>query len=235
MTSYVLVHGAWSGAFRWKDVRPLLWRAGHEAYSPSLTGLGDRAHLATPETSLDTHVQDVVNVIEYEDLHDIVLVGHSYGGMVVTGVAGRIPERIRHLIYVDAFLPNDGQSCYDCGGGGGPPADGSWLHPVPGPSATGAGPYPQNQPGARRTAQPVKTLSGKVSLPVPLEQLPFSRTYIKATGEPRPDRPNNFWQAADRTQIDSAWHYIAMPYGHNIPWEHPEELTKLLLEYGTRE
>jgi len=232
LRSYVLVHGAWSGAFRWKAVRPLLWAAGHEAYSPSLTGLGDRVHLASPETSLDTHVDDVVNLIKFEDLSEIVLVGHSYGGMVVTGVAGAVPERITHLIYVDAFLPRDGQSCYDLGGGGGPPKDGSWLHPVPGEG--GAGAYPQNQTGAIRSPQPVKTLSGKVSLPRPLEELPFSRTYIKATGEPRPTgrAQGNFWDAADMAKDDPKWRYMEMPYGHNIPWEHPAELAKILLEYG---
>ena len=232
MRSYVLVHGAWSGAFRWKAVRPLLWAAGNEAYSPSLTGLGDRAHLASPETSLETHIDDVVNLIKYEDLSDIVLVGHSYGGMVVTGVAGAVPERITHLIYVDAFLPKDGQSCYDLGGGGGPPKDGSWLHPVP--VAGGAANYPQTQQGVIRSPQPVKTLSGKVSLPRPLEELPFSRTYIKATGEPRPakGRQGNFWEAADMAKLSAKWRYMEMPYGHNIPWEHPEELAKILLEYA---
>ena len=92
---------------------PLLQQAGHQVFTPSLTGLGERAHLARPDVNLSTHVQDVANAIWYEDLSDIVLVGHSYGGMVVTGVAERMPERIAHLVYLDAFLPADGQSLID--------------------------------------------------------------------------------------------------------------------------
>ena len=87
MSTYVLVHGAWGGSYGWRHVRPLLQQAGHTVFTPSLTGLGERAHLATPEVNLTTHIQDVYNAIWYEDLTDIILVGHSYGGMVVTGVA----------------------------------------------------------------------------------------------------------------------------------------------------
>ncbi len=94
MTTYVLVHGAWHGGWCWKRVAPLLRAAGHEVYAPTLTGLGERAHLLSPEVGLDTHVQDIVNVLTYEDLQDVVLVGHSYGGMVVAGVAERAAERL---------------------------------------------------------------------------------------------------------------------------------------------
>src|SRR5438067_14417 len=94
MRTYVLVHGAWGGNHSWRQFAPLLWARGHEVFAPSLTGLGERVHLGGPQTDLSTHIQDVVNCIEYQDLHDIVLVGHSYGGMVVTGVADRLPDRI---------------------------------------------------------------------------------------------------------------------------------------------
>src|SRR5438270_1078401 len=119
VSTYVLVHGAWGGSYGWRKVRPLLQQAGHTVFSPSLTGQGERAHLATPEVNLSTHIQDVCNTLWYEDLTDVILVGHSYGGMVVTGVADRMPERIKHLVYLDAFLPGDGQSLYDLGGGTG--------------------------------------------------------------------------------------------------------------------
>src|SRR3977135_697781 len=89
MSPCVLVHGAWGGSFGWRKVRPLLQQAGHAVFTPSLTGLGERAHLATPEVNLTTHTQDVCNAIWYEDLTDIILIGHSYGGMVVTGAADR--------------------------------------------------------------------------------------------------------------------------------------------------
>src|SRR5215207_4383806 len=113
MATFVIVHGAWSGAHAWRWVRPLLRAAGHEVFTPTLTGLGERAHLATPETDLDTHVADVAAVLYYEDLSDVVLVGHSYGGMVITGVADGAPGRIGQLVYLDADVPLDGESELD--------------------------------------------------------------------------------------------------------------------------
>src|SRR5919205_4115238 len=123
MSTYVLVHGAWGGSYGWRKVRPLLQQAGHTVFTPSLTGQGERAHLASPSVNLSTHVQDVANAIWYEDLSNLILVGHSYGGMVVTGVAERLPERIRHLVYLDAFVPANGQSLYELGG---PPRTDDW-------------------------------------------------------------------------------------------------------------
>jgi pimeloyl-ACP methyl ester carboxylesterase len=113
MTTFVLVHGAWGGSWGWKEFARLLRSSGHDVYTPSLTGQGERSHLAGPEVTLTTHFLDVENLIKFEDLNQITLVGHSYGGMVVTGVADRMAETIRHLIYIDAFLPNDGESCFD--------------------------------------------------------------------------------------------------------------------------
>src|SRR5579864_6960902 len=113
MATYVLVHGAWGGSYNWRKLRPMLQAAGHTVFNPSLTGLGERAHLASPSVNLSTHIQDVCNALFYEDLTDVILVGHSYGGMVVTGVADRMPERIKHLVFLDAFVPGDGQSLRD--------------------------------------------------------------------------------------------------------------------------
>jgi pimeloyl-ACP methyl ester carboxylesterase len=98
MATYVLIHGAWHSGWKWRVVAPALRRAGHELYAPSLTGMGERKHLAHPGINLDTHIQDVVSLIEMEDLNDVLLVGHSYGGMIVTGAADRVTERIRQLI-----------------------------------------------------------------------------------------------------------------------------------------
>jgi pimeloyl-ACP methyl ester carboxylesterase len=109
-STYVIVHGAWGGSWDWRVVDSLLTRQGHHVYRPSLTGLGERVHLASPTVGLATHIEDVVNTILWEDLRDVVLVGHSYGGMVITGVADRIPERIRRLVYLDAFVPDSGES-----------------------------------------------------------------------------------------------------------------------------
>jgi pimeloyl-ACP methyl ester carboxylesterase len=110
MATYVIVHGAWSGAHGFRHVRKLLQAAGHQVYTPSLTGLGERVHLASPQVNLSTHVRDVVNHILYEDHRDIVLVGFSYGGFVVTGALEHIADRIRHLVYLDAFVPESGES-----------------------------------------------------------------------------------------------------------------------------
>src|SRR5215470_8251164 len=113
MADFVLVHGGWIGAWCWSRVTPLLLQAGHRVFTPTLTGLGERAHLLTREVGLSTHIQDVVAVIESEELQRIVLVGQSYAGVVITGVADRMPERLSHLVYLDAFVPGNGQSIAD--------------------------------------------------------------------------------------------------------------------------
>ena len=110
MATFVLLHSAFAGGWVWRKPAKLLQAAGHEVLRPTLTGLGERVHLATPEVGLYTHIEDVVNVFRYEEVHDAILVGHSYSGMVVTGVAERIPELISQLVYLDADVPQDGQS-----------------------------------------------------------------------------------------------------------------------------
>ncbi|HEX3837709.1 MAG TPA: alpha/beta fold hydrolase [Steroidobacteraceae bacterium] len=110
MATFVLVHGAWHGSWCWKRVRSALQKLGHEVFTPTLTGVGERSHLLAPGVDLQTHTMDVLNLIEWEQLTDLVLCGHSYGGMVVTGVADRIPERIRALVYLDAFVPEHNQA-----------------------------------------------------------------------------------------------------------------------------
>ena len=113
MATIVIVPAAFHGGWLWKDVRVALLAAGHAVHTPTLTGLGERRHLATPAVGLDTHIQDIVNVLEYEDLHDVVLVGHSYGGMVVAAVADRAADRLARQVYLDALLPLDGESTFD--------------------------------------------------------------------------------------------------------------------------
>ena len=103
--TYVLIHPAWFGGWCWKKLTPLLRAQGHEVSTPTLTGLGERAHLARPEIGLEIHVRDITNVIEYEDLRNVILVGNSSGGMVMTGVADDMSERIAHLVFLDAFVP----------------------------------------------------------------------------------------------------------------------------------
>jgi pimeloyl-ACP methyl ester carboxylesterase len=113
MRTYVLVHGGGHGGWCYKKLVPFLRTAGHEVYAPTLTGLGERKHLLRREIDLDLHVTDIVNLLEYEDLTDVVLLGHSYGGMVITGVADRAGARIGHLVYLDAAHPKSGESLAD--------------------------------------------------------------------------------------------------------------------------
>ncbi|MDX3403982.1 MULTISPECIES: alpha/beta fold hydrolase [Streptomyces] len=113
MSTFLLIHGAWHSGRCWERVVPLLEAAGHRVFAPSLTGYGDKAHLLGPEVGLDTHVDDVVGLIAGENLSDVVLVGHSYAGLVISSAAHRIPERIAHLVYLDAMVPEDGESAVD--------------------------------------------------------------------------------------------------------------------------
>src|SRR6516165_5871622 len=113
MATFVLVHGSWAGSVVWRELAPRLRRAGHDVYAPTLTGIGARKHLLSRENDLNTHIQDVIGVIEDADLSGIVLVGHSYGGMVITGVADRVPEKVASLVCLDAFVPENGQSLFN--------------------------------------------------------------------------------------------------------------------------
>jgi pimeloyl-ACP methyl ester carboxylesterase len=235
MANFILVHGAWGGAGVWRTLVPLLREKGHEVFSPSLTGLGERYHLGQPDTSLSTHVQDVVELVEYEDLTGIVLAGHSYGGMVITGVADRIPERIAHLVYLDAFLPRDGQALVDMDGtqrgGGGVrweiQEDGFRILPTLPPGV-------ERPPGLVPRGQPIATFQEGVKLTVPLEQRPFTRTYVKAglgmmPGTPGP-RVGMFWEAAERTREDPAWRYFELPAFHGLFTELPSTVAGILLD-----
>jgi pimeloyl-ACP methyl ester carboxylesterase len=226
MSTFVLVHGAWGGSYGWRDVRPLLQQAGHAVYSPSLTGLGERAHLASPEVNLSTHIQDVCNAMWYEDLSDVILVGHSYGGMVVTGVAERMPERIAHLVYLDAFLPADGQSLSDLNSDGGNrlSISNDWLVPALVRNEN------QDDPAVRwnnerRRGQPRATLEEKVRLSAALESRPFSLTYIVATG--RPDPGPVFDRTAAQLRGNPRWNVREIDGGHSMIRTNPNGLVDL--------
>ena len=246
MAVFVLVHGAWSGAHGFRKVRGPLRAAGHEVFTPSLTGIGERAHLTSPQVCLTTHITDVVNAVVYEDLREIVLLGFSYGGFVVTGALEHIGNRVRHLVYLDAFVPGDGDTVDGTGDGAGRGGAGRG-----GAGRGGAGrgviglgrdwlvaPLPRefDDPAeaawasARRTPQPVGCFTEPVRLARPLEDYPFTRTYIKATGEPRPESGGPFWAAADRAEASPAWRYREVTTGHMVASNRPEELARLLLE-----
>src|SRR5437764_8833612 len=116
VATYVLVHGGGHGGWCYQRVARILRSAGHDVYTPTLTGLGERSHLMRPGIDLDTHILDIVNVLHYEDLRDVILVGHSYGGMVITGAADRASDRVGRLVYLDAANPKNGESLVDVAG-----------------------------------------------------------------------------------------------------------------------
>lgn len=235
MATFVLVHGAWGGAQGWRKVRPMLQAAGHEVFTPSLTGIGERSHLASPQVTLLTHVQDVINAVFYEDLTDITLVGYSYGGMVVTGCLDYIGDRIKHLVYLDAFVPSDGQSLDSLTGRQNEGATGAlpgqdWLRqPMP-RTYDDAKDAAFSEP--RRSAQPAGTFSEAVRLLRPQEDWPFSLSYIKATGEPRPAANNGgaFWVAADHAKASPRWRHYEIETNHMVAYNKPRELADVLLE-----
>ncbi|HEX5367938.1 MAG TPA: alpha/beta hydrolase family protein [Dehalococcoidia bacterium] len=229
MATFVLVHGAWSGAHTWRKVRPMLRKAGHEVFTPSLTGLGERVHLTSPQVTLSTHISDVVNMIEFEDLEDIVLLGYSYGGMVVTGALEYVASRVSHLVYLDAFVPQDGQALWGIAREEPrQPFGQEWL--VPPMPRTFDDPVEAAWAKPRRTPHPRGCFTEPVRLLQPLEDYGFSRTYIKATGEPRPAEGGPFWTAADHAKASDAWRYREIETNHMIANNRPEELTSLLLE-----
>jgi pimeloyl-ACP methyl ester carboxylesterase len=225
------VHGGWGGGWIWRDVAPLLRAKGHQTFMPTLTGLGERVHLARPEVDLTTHIQDVANVFEFEDLTEAVLVGHSYAGMVITGAADRIPERLSHIVYVDAQLPQDGQSQSDLTGIR--RTGDEWLVVPPTPPPGSPAPTLAEQWMINRLVpQPRRTLEEKLALVTPTEKGPFRRTFIKATGVPRAGTgpAASTWQAADRIRADPAWNYLEIDTEHMVQIEKPEELAAMLLQ-----
>ena len=230
MANIVLAHGAWSAAWAWKKMRPLLRAAGHEFYSPTYTGLGARDHLATPDVSLSTHIQDVVGVLEFEDLKDVVLLGHSYGGMVATGVVDKARSRIARVVYLDAFVPKDGQSLFDLVG---PKAEGNmrkgaekdgdgWkltVNPMPPDTA----PEDVAWASPRRRPQPIKTFEQRIKLES--TEAPPPRHFIYAKRNMPGDA---FRQFADRARSEAGWTCDEMDASHNPHITCPQELMTLL-------
>lgn len=227
MATLVVVHGAWNSSWAWKKMRPLLQAAGHEVFTPCLTGVGERSHLATPEVGLETHIQDVVNVLFYEDLRDVTLIAHSYGGIVATGAADQASERIRQVVYLDAFVPRDGQSLADLSPGSRfaePPtsADDWRIEPNPIPSDTA--PDDLAWIMERRVPQPRKTFVEPVRLSGAIDQLPRAYIYcLRAT-------PSDvFRQFATRAQSEPGWRYEEIDASHSPNITAPQALAEILL------
>jgi len=231
MTVFVLVHGGWHGGWCWRRVAPLLLEQGHEVHTPTLTGTGDRAHLARPHTGLATHVRDVLAVLDLDDLRDVVLVGHSAAGAVITGVAQRAPERIRELVHLDSFVPEPGQSVFDLlsterrehfesmvdaagrivvdpdramdGWAITDPDDRAWV-------------------GPRLRPHPVGGLADALPVTAPPD---LPRRYVHCTVKPGMD---SFAGFADAAATDPAWRFDTLPTGHDAMVTAPAALADLL-------
>ena len=231
MTTYVLVHGAFGGAHTWRHVRPALLAEGHDVFTPALTGIGERSHLTSPQVRLDTHVEDVVNLVLYWDLRDVVLLGYSYGGRVVSASVRFIADRIAHLVYLDTNLPTVGMNMSPAGitlpatGLGAP----RFLEAAPLPVDF----YDDSEVAAfhavRRTPQPANTFLDGFVLERALEEYSFSRTFIKGTAGGRTGVGASFWDAAEYARSSEDWQYHELDTNHAIPENRPEGLSKILL------
>lgn len=240
MATVVIVHGAGSGGWLWRRVRRMLEAAGVEALTPTLTGAGERAHLATPQVDLSTHVADVLGVLTYEDLSEVVLVGHSYGGMVITGTADQAPQPLRRLVYVDAFVPTHGQSVFDLVP---PPLRERWvtqaqevgegwrLPPLPfgdlgRAEADGVSREEAQRLLARRVPQPIGTYREPVRVTNP-DAARLPRTYVACTDKPGGDP---FHAYAARFRNDPVWDYREIATGHFPMLTTPRAMTELLID-----
>lgn len=219
--TFVIVHGAWGGGWSFKEADSTLSAHGHLVYRPTLTGQGERVHLASPDIDLRTHVLDVVNTILYEDLRDIILVGHSYGGMVITGVADSVPERIKKLVYLDAFVPENGESLLTARprGQAGPEGNADEDFVVPKWVQPGTLP-PHDVPQSSKTfSQPVQWKnSAALALPA---------VYILTIDEGKQPEEDFFSYFANRAE-NRDWQVVHLTAGHNPQWNQVPELCSLL-------
>ena len=230
--TFLLVHGAWHGGWCWRPVAERLRKAGHEVFAPSLTGLGERRHLASSRVDLETHIADIAGIIEMEDLQRIVLVGHSYGGMVVTGVADRLAPRIARLVYLDAFVPENGKCLLDYTvperaarmrhegertGFVTPPPMGLWGLKAP---------EHLDFVGPREVRHPYATMSQPIRLENFAEWAQIPKTFVycsdPATG--------SFDQFAAKYREAPNWRFRELKTGHDAMILMPDEVTQILLQ-----
>ena len=231
--TYVLVHGAWHGSWCWKRVRRALRAAGHDVFTPTLTGVGERCHLNSPDVQLSTHVADVVNLIRWEELSDVILCGHSYGGAVISGVADGIPERIRALVYLDAFVLEDGecvldlvseeqargvrQQARDTG-------DGFKVSPIPA-EVFNTNSRDRAWVDAQCTPHPLPSLEERIRLAGGLGQVQDVTHILAADYRGTPFVPSH-----ERAR-KRGWKTREIACGHEVMLDLPDALSEMLLEY----
>jgi pimeloyl-ACP methyl ester carboxylesterase len=231
--TFVLVHGAWHGGWCWSRVADRLRAAGHRVFTPTQTGLGERKHLLSKDITLDTFTKDITNVIESEELANIVLVGHSFGGTTISGVADAMPERIRHLVYLDSLIVEGGKSPFD----GLPPdvasarkkaaeeSSGGLSLPTPPPSAFAVSDTKDTEWLKRHlTPHPLGAYTSKLNIKGPVgNNLP--RTYIHCTN------PSYAATQASRefVKAQQGWRWAEIATGHDAMVMAPDELSRMLI------
>ena len=228
--TFVLVHGAWHGGWCWNKLTPMLRAAGHQVFTPTLTGLGERAHLLTPEIDLATHIKDIAAVLEYENLRDVVLVGHSYGGMVIAGVAEALGSRVAQLVFLDGFLPENGKALTDYTPFTPQTREDGWRVPALGTSrdfgVTDEGDIAWADP--RLGDQPLRTITQPVQLSPEMYDA-FAKTYIQLTEAPW------FVEAAERAKRQGFRSYTLLSGGHDAMITQPKAVAEILLEVARSE
>jgi len=229
--TFVLVHGAWHGGWCWCRVADRLRASGHIVFTPTLTGLGERAHLLHPDIDLSLHVADVLGLIKCERLNNIVLVGHSYGGFVISGVAEAVANKISSIVFLDAFIPDNGESLLDVV----QPAvqdviqdvldRGDTTVPVRDAAAFKVNEKDRPWVDSLATPQPIGTMTEKITLTGARERV-ATKAYIRAAGYPNV----SFDKACARTKADRSWRTYEVPCGHDVMIDKPDRLAEILLE-----
>jgi pimeloyl-ACP methyl ester carboxylesterase len=237
--TFVLLHGAWHGGWCYRDTARVLRASGHTVYTPTLTGVGERAHLNNQNITLETHIRDVCGVLEAEELSDVILLGHSYGGMVITGVADRMSDRIKSLVYLDAFVPEHAQSLNDClqvalskedaaaflsAFRASAMTDNSGLtQPVPA-AAFNVAPKNHAWVDRRCSPQPLATFESQILLTGRGSAIE-DRLFILAEGWD----PSHFRYFARQSSGKAGWRVSKVPCGHDVMVDMPVELANLLM------
>ena len=229
--TFVLVHGAWHGGWCWRRVSDLLEKKGHKVFAPTMTGLGERSHLLDPKVNLATHVTDIVNVIKWEGLSNIVLVGHSYGGVIISGVAEQMREAIDSIVFLDAFVPESGDSLATKASQPVREAIAALVEkgeqtmkPVP------AAVFRVNEKDrawvdAMCTPHPVATLTDKITVSGARDRI-AKKTYIRAKGYPSVP----FDGTQEKFKADAQWRVYELPCGHDAMVDMPDRLSEILVE-----
>jgi pimeloyl-ACP methyl ester carboxylesterase len=229
--TFVLVHGAWHGGWCWRQVADRLRAGGHAVFTPTLTGLGERAHLLGPGIGLKTHIADIVNVMKWEELSDVVLCGHSYGGVIISGVAEEMAGAIRALVFVDAFVPRNGESVEQITG----PAVRDAIRATVERGDLGIAPRPAEAFGVNPAdrawvdrlcvPQPISTFTDTIALTGARERI-ARKTYIRANSYANP----GFDRAYEALRTDASWRTHEVPCGHDVMVDMPDRLAELLVE-----